>query len=85
MLAIGHSTTRWKYGLIIAFKAALLHLSLHAQNPSLLVNHMVQNERNAAQNDHSCWMYKDIDSEKGKNEFAEVVETPQGWMRRLIL
>lgn len=55
-----------------------------AQSPTLLVDRMVQNELNGAKNDHSYWMYTDSNTEKGKTTVDEVLQTRQGWMRRLI-
>jgi hypothetical protein len=54
------------------------------QSPSELVNRMVQNELAADKNDHSHWMYLDSNSEKGKTTVEEVIQTPEGWMHRLI-
>jgi hypothetical protein len=55
-----------------------------AQSPSELVDRMVQNELAAAKNDHSHWMYRDSNSVQGKSTVYEVVQTPEGWVRRLI-
>jgi hypothetical protein len=55
-----------------------------AQNPQQLVERMVHNELWADKNDHSHWMYRDSDSEKGKTTVKEVIQTPEGWMRRII-
>jgi hypothetical protein len=63
---------------------ATLSVGAQAQSPAQLVDRMVQNELNAARNDHSYWMYTDSNTEKGKTTVDEVLQTPQGWMRRLI-
>ena len=55
-----------------------------AQSPRDLVNRMVQNELAAAKNDHSQWMYRDKNSQRGTTRVEEVVGTPEGSMRRLI-
>jgi hypothetical protein len=55
-----------------------------AQTPSELVDRMVQNELAAAKNDHSYWMFQESSSEKGKTQVDEVIQTPEGWMRRAI-
>ena len=54
------------------------------QDPSQLVRQMVQNELNAAKNDQSHWLYRDSDSEQGTTKVTEVIQTHEGWMRRLI-
>ncbi|HWH57666.1 MAG TPA: hypothetical protein VN682_08550 [Terriglobales bacterium] len=57
---------------------------LDAQSASQLVNRMVQNELGAAKNDHSYWMYQDSNTDKGRTTIDEVLQTPEGWMRRLV-
>ncbi len=54
------------------------------QSSSELVNRMVQNELAALKNDHSQWMYRDRNSLKGMVKLEEVIETPEGSMRRLL-
>lgn len=45
---------------------------------------MVQNELAAAKDDNSYWRYRDSNSEKGKTTVEEVVQTREGWVRRLL-
>jgi hypothetical protein len=70
--------------LVSVLLTLLLPGCLHAQSPSQLIDRMVQNELAAAKNDHSYWMYRDSNSEKGTTTVDEVLQTPEGWMRRLI-
>jgi hypothetical protein len=82
---------RWCSASLLRSKSLALILTtmlftgfLHAQSPSQLVNRMVQNELAAAKNDHSYWMYTDSNTEKGRTTVDEVIQTREGWMRRLI-
>ena len=71
--------------LLIALSLLLLRgVSFPQDDPSELVQHMVQNELDAAKNDQSHWMYRDSDSEKGTTKVEEVIQIHEGWMRRLI-
>ena len=71
--------------LLIAFALlAVQGLSFPQDDPSQLVQRMVDNELAAAKNDQSHWMYRDSNSEKGTTKVEEVIQTHEGWMRRLI-
>lgn len=54
------------------------------QDAAQVVERVVRNELAAAKNDHSSWMYRDSNTDKGKSRVEEVVQTREGWIRRLI-
>lgn len=76
-----HPMVKW---LILGLAAMLCPGFVQGQNPSQLVDRMVQTELAATKNDHSYWMYKDSNSDDGKTKVEEVIQTPQTWLRRLI-
>jgi len=43
-----------------------------------------QSELAAARDDHSAWIYHDHDTGPGKDDLLQVVDTPQGGLRRII-
>ena len=49
-----------------------------------LVQEMVKNELRAEAEDHSQWMYRQEKQLDGKNELQEVIETPHGFMYRVL-
>jgi hypothetical protein len=53
------------------------------ENPQQLVRDTVYNELHANQH-QNYWMYRDNDTEHGKNKISRVVETPQCWFRWVL-
>ena len=64
--------------------AILLAQLAFGEDAAQVVNRVVQNELSAAKNDHTCWMYRDDNTDKGKSRVEEVIETHEGWIRQLI-
>jgi hypothetical protein len=55
-----------------------------AQDPKQLVHEAVQTELVASQNDHSRWMYYDVDHKPGGTTFQWVAETGNGSLHRML-
>lgn len=71
-------------GVSFSLAIGLLAHPASAESAQQIVNRMAQNELAAAPNDHSCWMYRDSNSENNKTIVEEVIQTPDGWVRHLL-
>ena len=78
---------RCRIGLVL-FVAVLVCVHARAQTSDpkavALVSAAVEAELRANHNDNVPWMYKDHDNQPGKDAVYQVVETPQGELRRMI-
>ena len=52
--------------------------------PNQLVRQVINHEVQAEQHDNSYWMFRLHQTESGVTKTEEVVETPHGWVRRLL-
>lgn len=57
---------------------------LHGENAEQIVQQAVQTELAADQNDHSCWLYYEIDNKPGNRVKQWVAETRSGNVRRVL-
>jgi hypothetical protein len=54
------------------------------QSPDQLVRQVITHEVQAEEHDNSYWMFRLDQTESGVTKTEEVVETPHGWVRRLL-
>lgn len=54
------------------------------QSPNQLVRQVISHEVQAEEHDNSYWMFRLQQTESGATKTEEVVETPHGWVRRLL-
>jgi hypothetical protein len=54
------------------------------QSPDQLVHQVITHEVQAEEHDNSYWMFRLQQSQSGAPKTEEVVETPHGWVRRLL-
>ena len=54
------------------------------QSPDQLVRQVITHEVQAEEHDNSYWMFRLHQTESGVTKTEEVVETPHGWVRRLL-
>ena len=56
-----------------------------AQAPAQLVRRVINHEVQAEEQDHSHWMFRTQETQSGgPTKTEEVIETPEGWVRRLL-
>lgn len=65
--------------LMLLFAATAL--AVGQENPQQLVKETIYNELNANKQQPNYWMYRDVDTERGKTQADRVVETPACWFR----
>jgi hypothetical protein len=56
----------------------------HGQDTMQIVRQAVQTELAASQNDHTCWLYYEVDTKPGNTEKQWVAETHSGNVRRVM-
>jgi hypothetical protein len=54
------------------------------QSPNQVVRQVISHEVQAEEHDNSYWMFRLQQTESGATKSEEVVETPHGWIRRLL-
>jgi hypothetical protein len=54
------------------------------QPPDQLVRQVINHEVQAEEHDNSYWMFRLLQTQSGAKKTQEVVETPHGWVRRLL-
>jgi hypothetical protein len=69
---------------IFCLAASLPALAADESNANQLVRSVINNEIQAEQRDNSRWLYLSDDTEKGKRQIKEVVETPDGSLSLLV-
>lgn len=69
---------------IVCLAAALPALAADEGPANQLVRSVINNEIQAEQRDNTRWMYLSDDTEKGKRQVKEVVETPGGSLSLLL-
>ena len=69
---------------ILCLAATLPALAADEGSANQLVRSVINNEIQAEQRDNSRWLYLSDDTEKGKRQIKEVVETPSGSLSLLI-
>ena len=69
---------------ILCVAATLPALATDEGSANQLVRSVINNEIQAEQRDNSRWLYLSDDTEKGKRQIKEVIETPDGSLSLLI-
>lgn len=59
-------------------------IAVSAQNPLSIVQQAVQTELRASDNDHSCWMYYEVDSTPSRSVKQWVAQTHDGNLNRVV-
>src|SRR5690349_3439934 len=54
------------------------------ESPNQLVRQVISHEVQAEEHDNSYWMFRLQQTESGVTKTEEIVETPHGWVRRLL-
>lgn len=77
---------RWSAALVLCSSAFLAIMPTHAQQQDArsLVQSIVTNELRADANDHSHWMFRDVDKVRGKTTVKLVVQTPEGDLSKTL-
>lgn len=77
---------RWVAALALCAAAAAARAHAQTSDPAALrfAQGAVNSELASDANDHSAWIYRDRDVQPGKDTTAQVVDTPQGGIRRVL-